>query len=257
MINGKKDDLRKRLTGHKKRAEKRLTRFTVMLIPDSADTTRSFELTFDQLAKWLVSTVAVILIVVSLLISFAIKNYRLAYGDGGIKAQLTELENKNLQLKAEKEKLNEQIISLNEELEEKRSAERLAAEALEAEAMPTGLPLDGTAVLIQDPNAQEGKEIKGRVVFTAMAGTAVVASGSGTVSAVSTDVNYGNAVVIDHGNGYVTTYRTSASIRVKQGDTVRKNEVLGVMSVDDVLLAYEIKKDGEAVEPLDLMEIAG
>ncbi len=257
MINQKKDDLSKHLTGHKKRAEKRLTRFTVMLIPDSTDMTRSFELTFDQLAKWLVSIVAVLLIAVSLLISSVVKNYQLAYGEGGVREQLTELENKNLQLTAEKEKLNGQIASLRGELEEKRSTERLAAEAAKAEAMPTGLPLDGTAVLIQDPNAQEGREVKGRVVFTAMAGTAVVASGSGTVSAVSTDANYGNVVIIDHGNGYVTTYRTSASIRVKQGDAVRKNDILGVMSEDDVLLAYEIEKDGEAVEPLDLMEIAG
>lgn len=257
MINRKKDDLLERLTGRKKRAEKRLTRFTVMLIPDSTDMTRSFEITFDQLAKWLVGVAAVILIVVSLLISSAVKNYKLAYGDSGIKAQLTQLEAENAQLAAQKEELNEQLASLSGVLEEKQSAEQRAVEAAKAEAVPTGLPLDGTAVLIQDPNAPEGEAVKGRVVFTAMAGTAVVASGSGTVSSVSTDVNYGNVVVVDHGNGYVTTYRTSASIRVKQGDAVRKNDMLGVMSEDDGLLAYEIEKDGEAIEPLDLMEIAG
>ncbi len=257
MINRKKEGLSEHLTGHKKRAEKRLTRFTVMLIPDSADMTRSFELTFDQLAKWLVSAVAVILIIVSLLISSAVKNYKLAYGDGGVKVQLKQLENENAKLAAEKEELSKQIASLSSVLEEKQSAEQQAAQAAEAEAVPTGLPLDGTAVLIQDPNAPEGSEVKGRVVFTAMAGTAVVASGSGTVSSVSTDVNYGNVVVIDHGNGYMTTYRTSASVRVKSGDVVRKNDMLGVMSEDDGLLAYEIEKDGEAIEPLDLMEIAG
>ena len=172
MINRKKDDLSEMLTGHKKRSEKRLTRFTVMLIPDSTDMTRSFELTFDQLAKWLVSVAAVILIVVSLLISSAVKNYKLAYGDSGIKAQLTQLEAENAQLAAQKEELNDQLASLSGLLEEKQSAEQQAVEAAKAEAVPTGLPL-------------------------------------------------------------------------------------GVMSEDDGLLAYEIEKDGEAVEPLDLMEIAG
>lgn len=257
MIKRKKNDLLERLTGHKKRAEKRLTRFTVMLIPDSTDMTRSFEITFDQLAKWLVSIVAVVLIIVSLLISSAVKNYKLAYGDSGIKAQITQLETENAQLESDKAELNEQLASLNSILEEKHSAEQQAAEAAKAEAVPTGLPLDGTAVLIQDPNAPEGETVKGRVVFTAMEGTAVVSAGSGTISAVSTDVDYGNIVVIDHGNGYVTTYRTTASIRVKQGDTVRKNDVIGVMSENDELLAYEIEKDGVAIEPLDLMEIAG
>lgn len=240
----------------KKKAVKRTTRYTVMLIPDSTDNARSFELTFDQLMRWGVSAAAVIIVVVSLLISSAVKNYKLAHGDGGVKAQIAELENENALLSQEKEELNAQVASLSGALETKQNEEQKAEEAALAEAVPTGLPLDGTAVLIQDPNAPEG-QTTGRVVFTAISGTAVVAAGSGTVTEVTADADYGNVVVIDHGNGYQTTYRTAASIRVKAGAEVRQNEVIGVMTEDDGLLAYEIVKDGAPVDPLEIMEIAG
>lgn len=240
----------------KKKAVKRTTGYTVMLIPDSTDNARSFELTFDRLMRWGVSAAAVVIVVTSLLISSAVKNYKLVHGDGGIKAQIAELENENAQLSQEKEALNAQVASLNMALETKQNEEQQAEEAALAEAVPTGLPLDGTAVLIQDPNAQEG-QASGRVVFTAMSGTAVVAAGSGTVTEVASDADYGNVVVIDHGNGYQTAYRTAASIRVKTGAEVRQNEVIGVITEDDGLLAYEIVKDGAPVEPLEIMEIAG
>jgi len=251
------DETAELLTTQKKRAVKRTTKYTVMLIPDSTDKARSFELTFDQILKGIASAAAVVIILVSLLISSTVKNYKLEHGDGGVKAQIAQLETENTQLAQENSDLNSQITSLNTAVETTKQAEKEEQEAEEAEAVPTGLPLDGTAVLIQDPNEPEGGETEGRVVFTAMSGTAVVAAGSGTVIGVAADPDYGNEVVIDHGNGYITTYRTSAVIRVDEGDTVRKNDVLGVMSEDNALLAYEIEKDGEPVEPLDIMEIAG
>ncbi|RDY71414.1 M23 family peptidase, partial [Halobacillus trueperi] len=41
--------------------------------------------------------------------------------------------------------------------------------------------------------------------------------------------SFGNKVVIDHGNGYETTYAHLSSIDVKKGETVKKGEKLGVM----------------------------
>lgn len=241
----------------KKKAVKRTTKYTVMLIPDSTDNARSFELTFDQLMKWGVSAAAAVIVIASLLISTAVKNYKLAHGDGGVKAEIAELENTNAQLSQENEELISQVAALNGELESKQNDEMQAAENAIAEAVPTGLPLDGTAVLIQDPNAEPGESVAGRVVFTAMSGTAVVAAGNGTVIEVTADAEYGNVVVIDHGNGYHTTYRTTAAIRVKNGDSVRRNDVIGIMTEDNALLAYEIEQDGAPVEPMDIMEIAG
>ncbi len=239
------------------KADKHATRFTVMLIPDSTDQTRSFDITFDTIARIAVSAAAVVIVVICLLISAAMKNYRLVHGDSGLNAQITELKEKNEELVQETSELQAQIESLSGVIETKQNEEKQAEESAQAEAMPTGLPLDGTAVLIQDPNAVEGETNENRVVFTAMAGTAVVSAGAGTVSTVTADPVYGNVVEIDHENGYVTIYRTTATIRVKAGDTVRKNDVIGMMSADDELLAYEIQKDGAPIAPLDIMEIAG
>lgn len=40
---------------------------------------------------------------------------------------------------------------------------------------------------------------------------------------------YGNCVKIDHGNGYYTMYAHMASVKVKNGDKVKKGQVLGYM----------------------------
>jgi len=40
---------------------------------------------------------------------------------------------------------------------------------------------------------------------------------------------YGNQVLIDHGNGYVTRYAHLDKIHVKAGDSVEKNQQIGTM----------------------------
>ncbi|WP_406945209.1 peptidoglycan DD-metalloendopeptidase family protein [Halobacillus sp. SY10] len=66
--------------------------------------------------------------------------------------------------------------------------------------------------------------------------------------------SFGNKVVIDHGNGYETTYAHLSSIDVKKGETVKKGEKLGVMGTTGrstgVHLHFEIHKEGSLENPL-------
>ncbi|QHS23806.1 peptidoglycan DD-metalloendopeptidase family protein [Virgibacillus sp. MSP4-1] len=65
---------------------------------------------------------------------------------------------------------------------------------------------------------------------------------------------YGNRVVINHGNGYKTTYNHLASIRVSSGQSVKKGQAIGVMGntgySTGVHLHFEILKNGSYVNPM-------
>jgi murein DD-endopeptidase MepM/ murein hydrolase activator NlpD len=61
-------------------------------------------------------------------------------------------------------------------------------------------------------------------------GTPIYAADAGYVVLAGQDTwGYGNQIVIDHGNGYKTRYAHLDRILVKAGDTVKKNQKIGLM----------------------------
>jgi murein DD-endopeptidase MepM/ murein hydrolase activator NlpD len=58
-------------------------------------------------------------------------------------------------------------------------------------------------------------------------GTPIRAAGAGTVIAAGPAEGYGNAVLIDHGNGYLTHYGHLAAITVTVGQHVNPGEQIG------------------------------
>jgi LysM repeat protein len=61
-------------------------------------------------------------------------------------------------------------------------------------------------------------------------GTPIRAADAGYVVQAGVDTwGYGNQVLIDHGNGYLTRYAHLHTIKVKAGDFVEKNQVIGTM----------------------------
>ena len=89
------------------------------------------------------------------------------------------------------------------------------------------------------------------------AGNLVIATAKGTVISVNDDVVYGHNVWIDHGNGYVTIYRNASNPMVKQGDTVYQGTTIFVLDAASTQVGYQMMKDGEYVNPLDVIDIKG
>ena len=58
-------------------------------------------------------------------------------------------------------------------------------------------------------------------------GTRIRAAGTGTVVAAGEEGGYGNAVLIDHGNGFLTHYGHMSAITVKLGQKVKVGEEIG------------------------------
>ncbi|RUM25528.1 M23 family peptidase [Rhizobium vallis] len=68
---------------------------------------------------------------------------------------------------------------------------------------------------------------------------------------------YGNMVEVDHGNGVSTRYGHMSEVLVKVGDTVDRNDVIGLAGSTGrstgTHLHYEVRQDGRAVDPVYFM----
>lgn len=99
------------------------------------------------------------------------------------------------------------------------------------------------------------------VDFKGEAGSAVKAISEGTVTDVKTDVLWGTAVTVDHGNGVIARYCgfNSDTVEVKAGKKVTAGTVLGYLGTvpcekaDGPHLHFEIIYKNKTVEPLELM----
>ena len=93
-------------------------------------------------------------------------------------------------------------------------------------------------------------------------GSAVVASETGTVESIKNDPRYGTTVTITHENGYKTIYSNLLSADfVQEGQTVEKGQTIGSVGdnaafeiADEPHLHFEMKKDGETVNPSNYWE---
>ena len=85
-------------------------------------------------------------------------------------------------------------------------------------------------------------------------GAPVHATAAGKVDSAGHNGGYGNMVDIDHGNGLVTRYGHLASITVKEGQTVKIGDVIGLMGSTGRStgphLHYEIRIHDNPVDPL-------
>lgn len=172
-------------------------------------------------------------------------------------SQIYDLQTENEQLKIEKLDLETQITGLNETVQilsdtvnQKTKNEEELQALLDKQSMPTEFPLDGSA-------SMEEMEDKLLCVFNASIGTMVVATANGTVTGVNDDVEFGHNVWIDHGNGYVTIYRNASEAQVNLGDSVIAGTALFVIDKNHEKLGYQMMKDGNYINPMDMLAING
>ena len=63
--------------------------------------------------------------------------------------------------------------------------------------------------------------------FPADTGTAIVAAAGGVVLSAGSHPQYGQLIELDHGNGLVTRYAHTSRMLVKQGDLVKRGQLIG------------------------------
>ncbi|MBR1930385.1 MAG: peptidoglycan DD-metalloendopeptidase family protein [Lachnospiraceae bacterium] len=164
---------------------------------------------------------------------------------------MKQLEDEKAELVLEIDNLNAKIQVLSDTVNQKVQTENELTALIEKQSTPSEFPLTGSASM------QEVTEGDPMLVFTASEGTTVVAAASGNVIAINDDEAYGHNVWIDHGNGYVTIYRNKGNVNVKIGDDVVKGTTLFLIDSDNTVLGYQMMKDGEYINPMEMLEING
>lgn len=63
---------------------------------------------------------------------------------------------------------------------------------------------------------------------------------------------YGKLVLLRHADGYVTAYADNSELDVREGDNVRRGQVIAKSGVNGNVphLHFELRKDGKAMDPV-------
>ena len=91
--------------------------------------------------------------------------------------------------------------------------------------------------------------------FSAPQGTPIYATANGTITtAGNTGNGYGNHVLINHGYGYETLYGHMVRVKVRNGQQVKRGEVIGWVGSTGKSTGphchYEVHKYGEKIDPI-------
>lgn len=190
-----------------------------------------------------------------------------------------EMTSMQTQYDLEKKELSEKVTLLSNQL-----AVRIEAEEAEAQKkVPSGLPVSGKVITIEsepiiiaseadgpgetddtgeaDEDAENDEETVVEqeiptVVFGVKKGTQIVSAGAGVVKSVEEGAD-ATAVMIDHGNDYVSVYLFKGSPKVKEGDEVLRGTLLFEVTSNNAKFSFQILEKGSYVNPMDLMEIHG
>ena len=125
-----------------------------------------------------------------------------------------------------------------------------------------GYSRDSEYVLVFKPTLNEYSVHNG-IDFLAQEGTQVLAINDGVVKSVTNDFGMGWTVQVEHEDGYVSCYSSlSEDITVSVGQMVECGETIGYVantatyeSLEGAHLHFELKKDGEYVNPSVLLEL--
>jgi murein DD-endopeptidase MepM/ murein hydrolase activator NlpD len=95
--------------------------------------------------------------------------------------------------------------------------------------------------------------------FRAKIGTPIIASNDGKIVLAKRRFYAGGSIIIDHGHGIYSCYYHMSRFDVKEGEMVKKNQVIGLSGdtgrVTGPHLHFSIRVGGLQVDPLQFIEL--
>lgn len=243
---------------------KRKAGYTIMIVSDSVEKSpKKFHIDTGRLS---IAAFVLLLAIICYAEYTTILMHGATVRSESYATQIATLQKENESLVSEKEGLEKQIANLNQTLtqvEAQVSKQEANSQTLsEEEKMPKGFPVSGAAQIKEAGERaadgiqaqQEWKE----VVFVAPSGEKAISTGEGKVAGVlpAKDGEPGG-ISIDHGNGYVSNYRNVGEAKVETGSQVKQGTVLFEIGENNVEIGYSISKDGNFLEPMEIIEIKG
>ena len=161
---------------------------------------------------------------------------------GSLDGSLTYIKKMNQQLTDQKSKMDQMIHWM--------------------EAKPISIPMLGVPRLSSgfgkrmDPITNAWSEHEG-LDFLGAIGTTIYAAGSGLVTFAGWDNAFGQSVLINHGDGYVSRYAHASQLLVKEGARVDYHQPIALVGTTGRStgphLHFEIIKNGAAVNPAEYL----
>ena len=234
---------------------KRKESFSILLTSNTGGNSRQFHLSvfWVRLFFGLFFLLCAVAIAMAVLYSGGCKEQE------ALRGQLKEQEKRVKELEAEMEQLKEEKLTLvkaNEELEkaEEEKEEIMASVPKKDTSIPTLYPYSGTGILISAYSEEQPY-----LAINTRPGGNVVAAGDGKVTAVGSDDTYPSIIEVEHGGGYITRYlcRGSADVKLQEGAQVKAGDVLYPITSEDTELNYQVVFEGEAIDPLTVIEAKG
>lgn len=129
--------------------------------------------------------------------------------------------------------------------------------------MPIGSPYDGIRSsdygYRRNPFGGLSGEFHAGVDLKGAVGDPIYSTGNGTVERCDVYGGYGNAVVLNHVNGYQSLYGHLTRVNVVQGQQVKAGDVIGFLGSTGRStgphLHYEIRKDGQDIDPEPFLKL--
>ena len=97
-------------------------------------------------------------------------------------------------------------------------------------------------------------------MIQAVEGEYITAAADGRVSKVYHDVQYGNCISVELGDGYELTYGQLGDISLKEGDYMQVGDVIGTVAAPTKYFTtegsnvyFKLTLDGEPCDPLNQM----
>lgn len=119
-------------------------------------------------------------------------------------------------------------------------------------------PLQSYSYVSSEYGARWGTTHTG-IDLAAPAGTHIYSWRSGTVTFAGWSGGYGNFIIVDHGDGFVTRYAHCSKIAVTKGQTVSQGQVIGYVGTTGNStgnhLHFEVKVNGNFVNPRNYLSI--
>ena len=98
------------------------------------------------------------------------------------------------------------------------------------------------------------------LMIEASEGETITAAADGRVSSVYYDVQYGNCVSVELGDGYELTYGQLGNIELKEGDYMQVGDIIGTVAAPTKYFAkegpnvyFKLTQNGEPCDPLNQM----
>lgn len=240
----------------KQQRHRRKESFSLLLVSNTGKESRHFYVSILTLRLLIV----LMLLICASLVWIMFRSGAHYKTESDLRRKLASSEQLVKQLESEKESLNTQNTALAKENETLKEAGLADAKTQETEetkkdtSIPSQNPYTGVGILKE----QYSEEHPYFSISTQLEDR-IIAAGDGTVASIGSDDTYPLIIEVEHGNGYRSRYMCmqQAEVQVEVGEQVQIRDTLIVISREETQMDYQVIYDGQAIDPLLVLEAKG